>query len=533
MMSRRRRFCGWGYEDQLPGQEEIDYLQSTWARYFNVDQFDPTPAPMAEEITLRQPRVSIPDTLAAVCTQDHYERLVHCYGKSVYDLARMLRRDFSNPPDVVALPRSERDIVDVLDWCTTINAVAIPYGGGSSVQGGIEPPRSDADRPVVTIDLRHLSGVVEIDTVSQAARIQAGVLGPDLERQLKPSGLSLRFYPQSFEFSSLGGWIATRAAGHHTTIDTQIDDLVEGLRVVTPVGVMGSRRIPRSGAGVSPDRMFIGSEGILGIITEAWVRLRQRPTQRASATIRFKDFYAGADAVRALSQSGLYPSNCRLVEADEAAFTGAGDGRDALLIVAFESADHPLDAWIHRAIELCADHGGVNDRQVSDDEDAHRKGAAGQWRNIFLRAPFYREYSTACGVLRETFESSITWDRFKDFHSNVKDAMAKAVKQATGRPGLVTCRFTHVYSDGPAPYFTYYGLGDKDALLQQLWDVKSAASDALIGNGGTITHHHSVGRDQRRWYDQQRPEVFARALKAAKRELDPSGMLNPGVLIDP
>ncbi len=531
-MARRKRFSGWGYEDQGPDQEEIDHLQATWSRCFKVDAFEATPAPTEDEITLRSPRITIPTALADFCTHDHYERLVHCYGKSVHDLARMLRRDFSNPPDVVAMPRNEQEVIDVLDWCNASEAVAIPYGGGSSVQGGVEAPSGD-DRPVVTIDLRHLSKVLEVDPVSQAARIQAGVYGPDMERQLKPSGLSMRFYPQSYEFSTLGGWIVTRAAGHHTTLNTQIDDLVESLRVVTPSGTLESRRIPKSGAGTSPDRLFIGSEGIFGIVTEAWMRLQPRPTHRASASIRFKDFYAGADAVRALAQSGLHPSNCRLVEADEAAFTSAGDGQDALLIVAFESADHPLDAWMNRALELCADHGGINDTARSADPQAHRSGAAGQWRNTFLRAPFYREYSTACAVMRETFESSVTWDRFKDFHSNVKDAMSSAVKRITGRPGLVTCRFTHVYSDGPAPYFTYYGLGDKERLSEQLWDMKCAASDALISHGGTITHHHSIGRDHRRWYDQQRPELFARALRAAKRELDPKGLLNPGVLIDP
>jgi len=526
------RFCGWGYEDQIPSQQEISSLQSVWARHFKVDHFEPTPAPTEQEITLRDPRIKIPTTLTSICTQETHERLVHCYGKSVHDLARMLARDFSNPPDVIALPRNEQDIVDILDWCNSMEAIAIPFGGGSSVQGGVEAPRN-TDRPIVTIDLRHLSKVLEIDEVSQAARIQGGVFGPHMEQQLKPSGLSLRFYPQSFEFSTLGGWIATRAAGHHTTIDTQIDDLVESLRVVTPSGIMASNRFPKSGAGVSPDRLFIGSEGILGIITEAWVRLRRRPTHRANATLRFRDFYDGVDAVRALSQSGLYPSNCRLIEADEAAFTGAGDGRDALLILAFESADRPLDTWISQAREICMNHGAASDTGSATATDQHLKGAAGQWRNIFFRAPFYREHSTACGIMRETFESSVTWDRFKDFHSNVKDAMARAVKEETGRDGLVTCRFTHIYSDGPAPYFTYYGLGDKQKLREQLWNVKCAASDALVKNGGTITHHHSVGRDHRPWYDRQRPDLFIKAIKAAKDALDPHSILNPGVLLDP
>ncbi|MER1939227.1 FAD-binding oxidoreductase [Castellaniella sp. FW104-16D08] len=531
-VTRKRRFSGWGFEDQAPTREEIKHLDSVWGKYFKVDRFDPTPAPQADEITLRAPRVAVPDKIAHLCTVDHLERLNHCYGKSAHDFARMLRRDFSNPPDVIALPRNEQDVIDVLDWCDTVGAVAIPYGGGSSVQGGVTPPRDQGDRPVVTIDLRHLSKVLELDPTSQAARVQAGVYGPHLESQLKPSGFSLRFYPQSFEFSTLGGWIVTRAAGHHTTIDTQIDDLVESLRVVTPSGIAASRRIPKSGAGVSPDRLFIGSEGILGIVTEAWMRLRQRPKWRASAAFRFKDFYAGAEAVRALSQSGLYPSNCRLIDANEALVTGAGNGQDAILIVGFESADHPLDDWMKRASELCADHGGVTDA-AGEATDSHLKGASGQWRNTFIRAPFFREHLTACGIMRETFETSVTWDKFKEFHGKVKGAIETAVQEVTGRPGLVTCRFTHTYSDGPAPYFTYCALGNKEKLSEQLWQIKTAASNALIGNGGTITHHHSIGRDHRQWYDQQRPEVFAKALRAAKQALDPKGTLNPGVLITP
>jgi len=532
MTQRRLRFSGWGYDDQLPDKEELAYLHSAWSQTFNTTDFEARPAPTAEEIELRAPRLDIPGSLASICTSEHYERLLHCYGKSVHDLERMLNRDFSNPPDVIAFPENEQHVVDVLDWADSVNAIVIPFGGGSSVQGGVEPPRN-TDQPIITLDLRKLSKVLEIDETSRAARIQAGVFGPDLERQLKPSGLTMRFYPQSFEFSSLGGWIVTRAAGHHTTLDTQIDDLVEGLRTVTPTGVMESRRIPRSGAGISPDRLMIGSEGTLGIVTEAWIRLRKRPSYRATASFRFKDFYAGARAVRALSQSGLYPSNCRLIEAGEAAFTGAGEGQDALLIVGFESADFPLETWLKHATELCQDHEDVLDTGSADDQKSNLKGAAGQWRKIFIRAPFFREYSTACGVMRETYESSVTWDKFDTFHANVKASMEEAVQKVTGRPGLVTCRFTHVYPDGPAPYFTYYGLGNKEALQEQLWAIKSSASDALIANGGTITHHHSIGRDHRHWYDQQRPDLFATALKAAKKALDPKGMLNPGVLIDP
>ncbi len=194
-----------------------------------------------------------------------------------------------------------------------------------------------------------MNRVLEIDPVSQTALIQAGTCGPELERQLQPSGLTLRFFPQSFEYSTLGGWIATRAGGHFATLYTHIDDLVESLQAVTPRGVMESRRFPASGAGPAPERIWLGSEGILGIVTQAWVRLRSRPTFRAATTVRFQTFFSAVEAVRVISQAGLYPANCRLLDPLEALTNAAGDGTHAVLILTFESADHPVDAWLKRS----------------------------------------------------------------------------------------------------------------------------------------------------------------------------------------
>ena len=247
--------------------------------------------------------------------------------------------------------------------------------------------------------------------------------------------------------------------------------------------------------------------------------------------MRFRDFFAAARAVRAVAQAGLYPANCRILDAEEAYNTGAADGSVAIMVLAFESADHPLDAWMARALECCADHGGTPESGRA--ADAHREGAAGHWRNAFIRMPYAREKLTPRGIISDTFETAITWDRFEAFHDQVKAATEHAIRDATGRPGQVTCRFTHVYPDGPAPYFTFHALGRHGALLEQWQAIKTAASDAVIDGGGTITHHHAVGRDHRPWYDRQRPELFAAALRAAKRTLDPQGMLNPGVLIDP
>jgi alkyldihydroxyacetonephosphate synthase len=530
-MSGRLKFWGWGREGEGVAADTLRAVEARYARLFGATKFDVVAPPREEDIALRAPRLSIPGSLSNITTCARYERLLHCYGKSFYDSARAMACDFSNPPDVIAYPRSEQDVVDLLDWCSVRNAVAIPWGGGSSVVAGVEPPQGD--RPVVTIDLREMGRVLEIDEVSQCARIQAGTYGPALEAQLKSSGLTLRHFPQSFEYSTLGGWIATRSGGHYATLHTHIDDFVQSLRVVTPVGVMESRRLPGSGAGPSPDRMFIGSEGILGVITEAWMRLRKRPTYRASTAVRFADFYRAADAVRALSQSGLYPSNCRLVDANEAAMTAAGDGVHHLLVLSFESADHPLDAWMTRAQELVKECGGQIDQSAAQKAESHREGAAGQWRDSFIRMPYLRENMTARGIIVETFETSITWERFAEFHAQIMEGTRRAIREVTGRDGLVTCRFTHTYPDGPAPYFTFHALGDPAQLVQQCWQIKIAASEILTNLGGTITHHHAVGRDHRRWYDRQRPAVFTRALQAAKAALDPRGMLNPGVLIDP
>jgi alkyldihydroxyacetonephosphate synthase len=417
-----------------------------------------------------------------------------------------------------------------LDWALSAGAAVIPFGGGTSVVGGVEPGTAcERFAGVVTIDLKALDRVLEVDPVSLAARIQAGATGPGLEDQLARDGLTLRHFPQSFQFSTLGGWIATRAGGHFATLYTHIDDLVESVRALTPAGVWESRRLPGSGAGVSPDRMLIGSEGTLGVITEAWVRVRRRPVYRASAPVRFDDFMAGAAAVRALSQSGLYPANCRLIDAREAEVTGAGDGSHALLVLGFESAEQDVEGWMSTALECCADHGGTSERRGAGSAS---DGAAASWREAFLRAPYLRDVFIAIGVLSETFETAITWERFPAFHERVLADVSAVVGEVCGDSGSVTCRFTHVYPDGPAAYYTILAPARRGAEIEQWAEIKRAASDAVIEGGGTITHHHAVGREHRPWYDRQRPEPFAAALRAAKAAVDPTGALNPGVLID-
>jgi alkyldihydroxyacetonephosphate synthase len=451
-------------------------------------------------------------------------------GKAYRDVVRGFRGEFENPPDLVALPRDESEIEAVLSWCESEGAAVVPFGGGTSVVGGVEGRLGE--RPFVSLDLRRLDRVLEVDAESLAARIQAGATGPGLEGQLKEHGLTLRHFPQSFEFSTLGGWIATRAGGHFATLYTHIDDLVESVRAVTPRGLWESRRLPGSGAGPSPDRALIGSEGVLGVIGEAWLRVRPRPQFRASCGVEFDDFLAAARAVREISQSGLYPSNCRLLDALEAGTTGAGSGEKSLLILGFESAHHPVDAPMELALAIAREHGGANQAEAE-------ASAVDTWRNAFLFAPYLRDTFVACGVLSETFETAITWDRFEDFHAAAMETARAKVAEVCDAPAdgpgapRVSCRFTHVYPDGPAPYFTVMAAAVRGGEVEQWDEIKAAAAEAVIEGGGTVTHHHAVGRDHRPWYDRQRPAPFAAALRAAKRELDPAGILNPGVLIDP
>ncbi len=531
-MAARRKIYGWGTEDQVVAEEETVFLARVFAQKFGATLKPPQPAPKVEDFALRAPRVEPHGAVARLCASDPHQRLVHAYGKSFPDYVRVLQGQVPCPPDVVAYPENEADVAAVLDWASGANVAVIPFGGGSSVCGGVECDVGDAYAGVVSLDMARMGRVLEIDAKSRAARIQAGAFGPALEAQLKVHGLTLRHFPQSFEYSTLGGWIATRSGGHYATLYTHIDEFVEAMRVVTPKGTMETRRLPGSGAGPQPERLMLGSEGILGVITEAWMRLQDAPKFRASASVKFNDFMKAAEAVRALSQSGLNPSNCRLIDEEEALGTMAGDGSASLLVLAFESADHPQDAKFARALELVRDHGGVADAPRASGSD-HREGAAGAWRNAFLRAPFYREVLTPLGIIVDTFETAVTWDRFPAFHAEVKARMHDVLKRVTGKPGHVTCRFTHVYPDGPAPYFTFQGLGRMSALLEQWQEIKAVANDVVVAAGGTITHHHAVGRDHRPGYTRECPPLFAEMMRAAKSAVDPKGIMNPGVLIDP
>ncbi|MFF9031681.1 FAD-binding oxidoreductase [Streptomyces iakyrus] len=536
--SRTRSWWGWGYADAHPDDAACvalgGLLPGTLAR--------PLPVPRVADLPVGRPGVTPPAALAHLVTGDPDVRAAHAMGKAYRDIIRALRGRPGRIPDLVARPTDDREVADLLDWAGGRGVAVIPFGGGSSVVGGVEY-RGDTQRAVLSLDLTSMDRVLEVDTVSRSARIQSGALGPVLEAQLRPHGLTLRHFPQSFEFSTLGGWLATRAGGHYATGRTHIDDFVQSLSVVTPAGTGTSWRLPASGAGPSPDRLFLGSEGALGIITEAWMRLQERPRHKASASVAFADFQHALEAVRAIARSDLSPANCRLLDPGEALLSGASHDGSAVLVLGFESAASPVDGRLASAVDLALAHGGHggsrgrggrggHDGTPAADGDAPADTAVSAWRSAFLRMPYLRDGLARMGAVVETFETAATWDRVPALIDAVRTEVGSAATKATGHPATVNCRLTHVYPDGAAPYFTVAVAGRPGDEVRIWDDIKAAASEVLHRYRATITHHHAVGRDHRPGYDLQRPAPFALALRAAKDALDPQGILNPGVLID-
>ncbi|WP_432076680.1 FAD-binding oxidoreductase [Streptomyces wuyuanensis] len=520
----RRSWWGWGTVDKALPDGECAALGALVPGAAGT----PLPVPGIADLDMPPSRVAAPPSLGHLVSDAPEDRAGHTYGKAYRDVVRALYGDLRPAPDLVARPRTEREVTDVLDWASGGDVAVVPYGAGSSVVGGVEY-RAGLHRGVVSMDLTGLDRVLEVDRVSRAARIQAGVLGPVLEDQLRPHGLTLRHFPQSFEFSTLGGWLATRAGGHYATLHTHIDDLVESMRVVTPAGVNESLRVPGSGAGPSPDRLFLGSEGTLGVITEAWMRLQDRPSHKASATVFFDDFDTALRAVRAVSQSGLHPANCRLLDPGEAALAQVTGGGRSALVLGVESAGRPVDGRLAELVGLARDHGGSPAPAGGEDYDR----AAGTWRSAFLRMPYLRDALARMSVISETFETACTWDRLPLLVDTVRRELAATVRKTTGSDAMVNCRLTHVYPDGAAPYFTVIAAARRGSEVATWDDIKAAATQVLGDLGATVTHHHAVGRDHRPGCDRQRPGPFALALRAAKQALDPAGILNPGVLLDP
>lgn len=529
---QRRSFWTWGYESDEPDAAARKLAAANISKRLGR-VVTPPPIPRLEDVTLRDARLKVPAALQDWVSSSHVERALHTHGGHVLELLAGLRGEFTNPPDAVAHPRNEAELEATLAWCDSKGYAVIPFGGATSVVWGVCVPENvDA---AVTVDLDHFHRILEIDHTSRAACIQAGVLGPDLEDRLRGEGLTLRHFPQSFPWSTVGGWVATRSGGHYATNHTHIDDFVESIRMLTPSGWWESRRLPGSGAGPSPDRLVMGSEGVLGIISHCWLRLQKRPVYRGSAGVVFADWAQGADATREVVQAKLWPANLRLLDPLEAQQSAGLDGSQALLIIGFESADVPQDTPIRQAVEIARAAGGqIADEAIHIDDGTGkatgRAGAVGAWREAFIGVN--AGVANGLGLLSDTFETAITWDKWPAFDAHVREKVGRVLVETLGPGTHLSCRFTHVYPDGPAPYYSFTGAATPGGESEQWQIIKDAATDAIMEAGGSVTHHHAVGRMHRDGWAKQMPPLQIESLRAVKQRLDPNGILNPGVLFD-
>ena len=517
---------GWGYLQDALGEPQRKPLISAMQAFLGGRVAPYRAAPAAQEITLAPVRVSPPDSLAGFVSSDAHTRLLHAVGRSFRDLAT-LRAGVELPaPDAVAVPRDESELADVMAWASDKGLAVIPFGGGSSVVGGINPEDMGHKAGAVTVNLQALNKVLEINERDRVVHAQAGILGPDLDAALKPNGLAVRHYPQSYFHSTLGGWVATRGAGHFSTLRAKIEDRVQALATMLPDGrSVETRPLPASSIGPDPNRLWCGSEGALGVITDVRLRVVTDPKYKIGAAISFKDFESALEATRAIVQAELWPAQMRVLDPFENMVSGAMSGRPgqgALMILGFEGP-LPVDAQCKAAVELACSLGG-------QEKEKQEKGA-GDWRDTFFRQPYLRDVLLDYAVLADTFETAVPWSAVPAFYHQVREATMAAVKEVAGAGG-VTCRVTHAYPDGVALYFSFYAPGQHDGLVKQWFEIKAAASETVIANGGTMSHHHAMGRDHKFWARQEIPPSFRAAIRGAKAALDPQGIMNPGLWFD-
>jgi alkyldihydroxyacetonephosphate synthase len=471
-------------------------------------------------------------------SQERLERVLHAAGKSYPDLVRLRGGEASSAPDAVVAPGSAAEVQTVLGLCADARLAVVPFGGGTSVVGGVEPV-SDGFAGAVSLDLHRLDGLGGIDPVSLTARFGAGLFGPEAERRLAREGLTLGHLPQSFEYSTVGGWVATRSAGQASTGYGRIDELVEGLRLVAPAGELAGKALPASAAGPDLRELVVGSEGVLGVICEATLRVRALPALRRYEGWSFRSFAEGCEAFRVMEQAGCSPDVTRLSDEEETrlgmALASRGGGTDRLAkaylrargheggciaIVGFEGEADEVERRRLRAAALLRGGGGLR--------LGRRPGE--RWLATRYAGPYLRDELLDRGVLVDTLETATSWSNLARLYAAVTKALGDALAER-GTPPLVMCHVSHLYRSGASLYFSFLARQESDAPLEQWRAVKTAASEAIIAGGGTITHHHAVGRDHAPWMQAEVGELGLELLRAAKERLDPAGIMNPGKLL--
>jgi alkyldihydroxyacetonephosphate synthase len=546
-MPERMRWWGWGDPAQAPALpvHALAYLR-------NAVGVAPAPRPPVALDAVVLPAPALDAAALARLREiagsenvrdDRRERVLHAAGKGYPDLVRLRAGRPLRAPDAVLYPRSRAQLAQLLGECARRSVAVVPFGGGTSVVGGVEPSRG-AHGAVVTLDMGRLAGAgleraAQLDEASLTVTAAAGMRVRDLEQWLAARGYTLGHFPQSYEYVSLGGCAATRSAGQASTGYGRFEALVRGLKLTAPSGEIDLPALPASAAGPSLRELVIGSEGVLGTIDELSLRVRRAPAERVYEGAFFADFAGGAGALRELAQRQLAPDVARLSDASETemslALAGRGGARGALgraylrargyaggclAIVGFEGEAEEVAARRRRALAVVRAHGGL--------PVGASPGRA--WLHSRFAAPYLRDELLTHGVMVETLETATQWSNLLALHRAVGDAIAQALR-ACGTPGIVMCHVSHLYETGASLYFTFIARQLAGEEIAQWQAVKTAASAAIVAGGGTITHHHAVGRDHAQWLEQEIGRDGVRALRALKAEFDPAGIMNPGKLL--
>lgn len=539
----RMRWWGWGEDGHdgpvKPGAQAILTEVCGWP-----DGVDNPPVGLED---VRLPGAELPaavrgrfESVVGVdqVRDDKATRVSHAAGRSYPDLVRLRSGDVPYAPDAVLYPASSEDVDELLAICHEERIAVVPFGGGTSVVGGVDAFRPGFDN-CVCISLARLDRILSIDEESLTATIEAGVFGPDLENELQAKGFTLGHFPQSFEFSTVGGWVATRSAGQQSTGYGRIDENVFGLRCSTPTGVVQLRTTPATAAGPNPRQVFVGSEGTLGIITEATLRIKRLPETTVPDAWFFPDFASGATALRRMEQAGLRPDIARLSDVNESAFGLAQLGSElqrkgmlsylrvrgirtpCLLVLRYDGT--PSDAKLRRSRGrvIAKQLGGVTVGGLPEV----------MWEKHRFSTPYLRDELMTRGMLVDTMETSAPWSTIGQLHDSIKCDMEQALADR-GTPGYVLCHISHLYTAGCSLYYTIFARQAAGAELDQWRALKTAAGDAMIAGGGTITHHHGCGADHAPWLPQETGELWPQMLGAAKAEVDPKGIMNPGKLMN-
>lgn len=536
------RWWGWGDPEHPPGlpAHALDFLRE----HIGLGA-EPRPPVALEHVRLPAGELDEP-TLAQVreilgtenVRDGHAERVLHAAGKGYVDLVRLRAGTPEGAPDVVVYPSSHEQLRALLDLCTRASVAVVPFGGGTSVVGGVAPLRG-SHRGVLALDMSRMASLLALDEESATVSVQAGMRAPALERELAARGLTLGHFPQSFEYVSLGGCAATRSAGQASTGYGAIDKLVLGLRVVAPASDIALPALPASAAGPGLRQLLVGSEGTLGVIGELSLRVRPAPVERVYEGVFFEEFAAGAQTLRALAREHVLPDVARVSDEQETrmslALAGAGGvkrrlgrmyigargyGNGCLAIFGFEGTPEDVAIRRGRAIKIVRAHGGL----------AVGRSPGEAWLKGRFSAPYLRDELLTHGVMVETLETATQWSKLNELHRGVGEAIAEALRER-GTPALVMCHISHVYETGASLYFTFIARQQVGEEVCQWQSAKRAAGDAILAGGGTITHHHAVGRDHVPWMEREVSHGGVQALHALKAELDPAGIMNPGKLL--